>query len=221
MKIPALSKTYEGRTVLETPELELLPGKIYALIGPNGSGKSTFARITAGVLAPDGKKRITPPVKIIRYMPQKSYPFRMSIEKNILLSGGDPAKAEELMKALDLLSLKKQKVATLSGGEAAKIAFVRVLMRPCDLLILDEPTAAMDMESAMTAERLLKEYHADTQSTVMMVTHDLHQARRLADEVLFFYQGKLCEQGPAERVLYEPENDITRRFLEYYGSSKE
>lgn len=217
MIIPAFRKTYAGRTVLDSPELNLFPGKICAVIGPNGSGKSTFARIVSGVLKPDGTPFKPPKGTVIRYMPQKSYSFRMSIEKNILLSGGDPVRAEKLMDALNLTSLKQQKITSLSGGESAKTAFVRVLMKPCDLLILDEPTAAMDMESAITAESLLNEYRSEVNCSVLLVTHDLFQARRMADEVLFFWQGKLCEMGKASDVLYHPENEITKHFLDYYG----
>ncbi|MBR2577542.1 MAG: hypothetical protein IKE38_01300, partial [Erysipelotrichaceae bacterium] len=94
-----------------------------------------------------------------------------------------------------------------------------VLMRPCDLLILDEPTAAMDMESAMAAEKMVRDYRDRSGCTVLLVTHDLQQARRLADEVLFFYEGDLYEQGTAAKVLYEPEKEITQRFLKFYGTS--
>ncbi len=219
MKIPPLAKTYGRRTVLETDGMELLPGRIYALIGPNGSGKSTFARIVAGVLPPDGKRSFAVPDTVVRYMPQKSYPFRMSVEKNILMAGGSVERAAELMEMMNLSSLKNQKISSLSGGETARMAFARVLMKPCDLLILDEPTAAMDMESAIAAETLLKEYRESVGCAVLLITHDIPQARRLADEVLFFYQGHLYEQGKASVILHAPEKDVTRRFLEYYGST--
>lgn len=217
MKIPALKKSYGKRTVLNSPELCLEPGKIYAAIGPNGSGKTTFARIVAGVLGADGQAFVPEEGTVIRYMPQKSYPFRMSVQQNILLTKGDPEKAKELMKALNLENVQRQKISSLSGGETAKMAFLRVLMQPCDLLILDEPTAAMDMESAITAEKLLADYCTSCGCAVLLITHDLFQARRMADEVLFFHQGELAEQGKAADVLYHPANEMTRRFLDYYG----
>ena len=220
MKIPAMTKTYGKRIVADTPELVLESGRITAVIGPNGSGKSTFSRMAAGVLAPDDRHTAFEKDRTVRYMPQKSYPFRMSVRQNIMLSGGEPARAEKMMEALGLDGLLHQRIRSLSGGETAKIAFIRVLMKPCDLLILDEPTAAMDMESAITSERLLKDYLEETGCSVLLVTHDLQQARRLADDALFFYQGKLCERGSAAKVLFEPDDEVTRRFLNYYGSSK-
>ena len=169
MRIAAFSKTYGDRTVLRTPELELIKGKIYAVIGPNGSGKSTFAKIIADVLTSDQKIPLITDEEVVRYMPQKSYPFRMSVEKNILLSGGDPEEAKHMMEILNLSALSRQKISSLSGGETAKMALVRVLMRPCDLLILDEPTAAMDMESAMAAEKMVRDYRDRSGCTVLFI----------------------------------------------------
>ena len=121
------------------------------------------------------------------------------------------------MAALGLTHLANQRAGGLSGGEAARMALGRVLMRPCQLLILDEPTASMDMESAILAERLVLNYRDGTGCAVLLITHDLQQARRLADEALFFHAGRLWEAGPARKVLFSPELPETRRFLEFYG----
>ncbi len=219
MKLAACSKTYGKRAVLRCPALELVPGRICAVVGPNGSGKSTYAKLAAGVLAPDGGGRITDGSCAVRYMPQKSFPFRMSVEKNLQLAGGNEQKAAELMEALHLTPLRRQRAGSLSGGETAKMSLSRVLMQPCELLILDEPTAAMDMESAIAAERLIERYRDGCGCAVLLVTHDLHQARRMADEALFFYQGELYESGRAETVLFHPEQEKARRFLDFYGGA--
>lgn len=217
MKINPCTKTYGGRTVLRFPGLELTPGKIYAVVGANGSGKSTFARLTAGAIPPDGGGRVLKGPATLGYMPQKSYPFRLTVRRNILLAGGTAQRAEALMEALGLTPLADQRAGGLSGGETARMALARVLMRPCDLLILDEPTASMDMESAILAEGLVSARREETGCAVLLITHDLQQARRLADEALFFHAGQLWEAGPAERVLFSPERLETRRFLEFYG----
>ena len=217
MKLSACTKTYGNRTVLRCPELTLEPGRICAAVGPNGSGKSTLAKLAAGVLSPDGGGRVIDGDGVIRYMPQKSFPFRMTVERNITLFGGDAKRAEELMKALSLTGVRRQRAGSLSGGENAKMSLARVLMRECGLLILDEPTAAMDMESAIAAEKLIDEYRKECGCAVLLVTHDLSQARRMADEALFFFQGELWERGAAGTVLFRPEKEETRRFLEFYG----
>ena len=202
MKTTAFTKTYGDRVVLSLPELELPQGTITAVIGPNGSGKSTFARILAG---------------IVGYLPQKSYPFRMSTEKNVLQNGDDPARAAELMKRLGIDALAKQSAKKLSGGETARMALCRILMRPYELLILDEPTSAMDMESTLASEMLIRETCAGQGCALVLITHSISQARRIADRVIVLHRGELVEQGESGPLLDAPRQEQTRRFLEFYG----
>ena len=210
------TKSYDHRTVLNMPSVELEDGKITAVIGANGSGKSTLARVLAGIEQADGEKtaRVCPSVG---YMPQKSYAFRMSTEKNILLNGQDRQRAAALMDALHIKELGKQRAKKLSGGETAKMALARLLMRPYSLVILDEATAAMDMESTLAAEALLRQYCRETGCALLLITHSISQARRIADNILFLHQGELVEQGAADKLLSSPADPRTRRFLDFYG----
>ena len=215
MKIEAFSKTYEGVTVLDFPGMELEKGKIYGVIGANGSGKSTFAKILAGILPADKRGRFLQAK--VGYMPQKNYAFRMSTKANILMNGKEENRAEELMDALQIRHLKHKRADRLSGGETARMALARLMMGSYDLVILDEPTAAMDIETTTLSEELVADYVRQTGCTLILVTHSLQQARRLADEVLFFQKGKLLEKGPKERVLYQPNEEKTKQFLDFYG----
>lgn len=215
MILPAFSKTYHGVKVLDFPGLELQPGKIYAILGANGSGKSTFAKIAAGILPADQKCRIPGSVG---YLPQKPYAFRMTLRKNILLTAGRPERADELMRTLSLTELKEKRADRLSGGETARMAMARLMMNRYDMVILDEPTAAMDMESTSAAEELILKYVRETDCVLILVTHSLQQARRVADEAIYFHKGRLLENGPAEHVLYHPALAETRKFLEFYGN---
>lgn len=216
MKIAAFSKTYEGRTVLDFPGMKLQPGKIYAIIGANGSGKSTFAKILAGILSADKKDRLFSG-GTIGYMPQKNYAFRMTTKANILLNGKNAARAEALMDAIQIRHLENKRADKLSGGETARMALARLMMRGYDLVILDEPTAAMDMETTLLSEKLIADYVRETGCALVLVTHSLQQARRIADQVLYFRKGKLWEIGSREQVLYAPVMAETREFLEFYG----
>jgi ABC-type multidrug transport system ATPase subunit len=216
MKIAAFSKTYEGRKVLDFPEMELASGKIYAVIGANGSGKSTFARILSGTLPADQKGKHTSGCSV-GYMPQKNYAYRMSTRANILLNGKDGARAEKLMDAIQLRHLENKRADKLSGGETARMALVRLMMKPYDLVLLDEPTAAMDMETTLLSEKLILEYVKETNCALVLVTHSLQQARRIADEVWYFHKGILLETGSRDQVLSNPKHAQTKQFLEFYG----
>lgn len=214
MKLPPFSKTYDGRTVLDFPGLELEPGKIYGVIGANGSGKSTFAKILSGVLPADRKG--SPTDVSVGYMPQKNYAFRMSTRSNILLGNPDEKKCETLMDALQLKHLAQKRADRLSGGETARMALARLMMKKFDLVILDEPTAAMDMETTLISEACIRQYVQETGCTLILVTHSLQQARRLADGILFFRSGKLAESG-TKQILDSPAQEATKEFLNFYG----
>lgn len=148
MRVNGFTKTYDGRKVLDFPGMELESGKIYAVIGANGSGKSTLAKCLAGIIHADKKGTFFDKEYSVGYMPQKSYPFAMSVEKNIALGGTDIVRRDQLMDKLQITHLAKKKANRLSGGETARMALARVFMKSFDVLILDEPTAAMEIGRA-------------------------------------------------------------------------
>ena len=213
-----IRKTYGKRTVLDVPSLTLRPGRICAVIGANGSGKSTLVRILAGVLRSDSGARALPELLSVGYMPQKSYPFRMSVLKNVMLTGHDREKALALLEELGIRDLAAQRASRLSGGETARMALARLLMTKHDVLLLDEPTASMDMESTILTEKRLVRECRENDCAVLLVTHSLQQARRIADDAIFLSKGRLIEQGAAERVLYMPNRPETRQFLNFFGA---
>lgn len=217
MKTNAVSKSYEDKLVLDVPPLELLAGQIYAMVGANGSGKSTFSRILAGTENADGRSEPWQSKPVIGYMPQKTYAFRMSTIANMRVCGGAPEEINKYLEAMNMTGIAETRARKLSGGESAKMALGRVLTKQFELLLLDEPTAAMDMESTLTAERLIQEYCQKHNAAALIATHSLEQARRIADTILYLQEGKILEQGPAEQVLNHPQRAETRRFLEFYG----
>ena len=150
-------------------------------------------------------------------MPQKNYAFRMSTRSNILLNGRDELRAEKLMEAIQLTALAGKRADRLSGGETARMALVRLMMKRYDLVILDEPTAAMDMETTLLSEQLITAYVKETGCTLILVTHSLQQARRIAHEAWYFHKGVLLEAGPTEQIVFSPAATETRQFLDFYG----
>lgn len=215
MNLQPFSKTYDGRRVLDFPGLTLESGKLYAVIGANGSGKSTFVRILAGVLP--GDRRGGRPDASVGYMPQKNFAFRLSARANLLLNGKDAQRADRLLEAFQLSALANKRADRLSGGETARMALARLMMGRYDLVLLDEPTAPMDMETTAIAEQQIAAYVRETGCTLLLVTHSLQQARRLADGVLYFHKGELLEFGPAEQVLNHPKQAETAQFLHFFG----
>ena len=122
-----------------------------------------------------------------------------------------------LMDALALSPLADRQAQKLSGGETARMALARLLMRPYELLILDEPTAAMDMEFTAKSEALIYDYCRETGCAVLIVTHSVPQARRLSDSLLFFRGGELWEHGRTNKLLSAPETPELLQFLDFCG----
>ena len=215
MKTLECTKSYRGGFRLELPALTLEPGELTAVIGANGSGKTTMARLLAGTEKSDQGARPLSSVSV-GYLPQKPYLFRMSTGKNIRLGGDDAERFADLTQQLALRNLLHQRARSLSGGETAKTALARLLMRRWQLLILDEPCTAMDEESTLAAEALLRRRCREEGSAVLLITHSLSQARRCADRVIFLKNGNVLEQGSAENLLSAPETPELRRFLSFY-----
>lgn len=221
MKINALQKTYEGRCVLDFSGLELERGKVYAIIGANGSGKSTLGRILAGLETADGKTAPLDAKVNVGYMLQKNYAFQLTVLENVMLNGKKDGqkkqKAAGLLEAVGLKHLAAEKAQRLSGGETARMAVARILMGEYDLLILDEPTAAMDVAATLKIEQLIVDYCRQKNCIVIVITHALKQAMRIADIALYMQEGKLVEYGTATEVLTTPQTQETKRFIDFYS----
>lgn len=217
MVIRGLAKTYGSKRVLDIPEFDFAPNTRYAVIGANGSGKSTLARLLAGVISPDPGGRVSGGGGV-GYMPQKSLGFHLSVRRNLRLGVKDARageRAARLAAELGLDELAGRDGGSLSGGETAKLALARVLAGNWDTLILDEPTAAMDVPAAMLAEECILRYQRESGCTLILITHAFGQAERVGERALFLHEGQLWEHGPAEQVLRHPARRETQQFLRF------
>lgn len=217
MEIRSLSKTYGGKRVLDIPAIAFEPNTRYAIIGANGSGKSTLARLLAGMIPADPGAAISGGGSV-GYMPQKSLGFRLSVRRNLRLGVRDAQageRCERLAAELGLDALAKRDGGSLSGGETAKLALARVLAGRWDTLILDEPTAAMDVPAALRAEECILRCQRETGCTLILVTHAFGQAERIGQQALFLHEGQLWEHGPAEQLLHHPLRPETQQFLHF------
>jgi len=220
-----LQKSYDGRKVLDIEKGIIKSGSRTAIIGPNGAGKSTLLKILAGLesadsgsLSYDGSAEF--PQMDATMVFQKPYLISTTVEKNIAypmkLRGFSDDEIEkrvtELTEELGLTSFRKQKAWKLSGGETQKVALARALSFKPKLLLLDEPTANVDPYTTAEIEKML--IKASEYTTIVLITHNLAQAKRVCDEAMMMHEGKMIEFGRCEGVLLRPSSIETRRFVE-------
>ena len=220
IKISQITKSYNGRCVLDIPEFVFEQGGKYALIGANGSGKSTLLKILAATLQPDSGSIEYQPQQLkeqMGYMPQKPYIYDFSVLKNILIafnhSEPNQEKAISALQRVGMEDFASARGSRLSGGESQRVAFARMLVEPHPLLLLDEPTSAMDLNASDQVEQELMAYCAAHQTTLIFATHSLAQAQRVADILLLMDHGHLAETGTAQELIHRPQTQEARDFL--------
>lgn len=221
-----LKKSYDGKTVLDIEQGMIRKGRRTAVIGPNGAGKSTFIKIIAGIEKADQGhiwygNEMQFPKKDVTLVFQKPYLLSTTVEKNIAypmkLRGWDANAIEqritELTEALNLTQFRKTKAWKLSGGETQKVALARALVFKPKLLLLDEPTANIDPVTTGEIEQLLMRIGETQETSIVLITHNLAQAKRTCDDVIMFHGGNLIESGLCEDILKKPKKEETARFI--------
>jgi tungstate transport system ATP-binding protein len=230
-----LRKEYGGRCVLEIEQLGLPAGKITGIMGPSGAGKSTLLRLLNLLEEPSGGEinLFAAPVPknkdlllgLRRRMVmvfQKPVLLDTSVFENVAFGlkarGIDReeinGRVGKVLSRVGLAALARQRARTLSGGEAQRVALARAVVLQPEILFLDEPTANLDPANVELLEEIVMELNATQGTTVAVVTHNLFQARRLAEEVLFLCQGELVEAGPTRQIFNSPRDQRTAAFIE-------
>jgi len=212
-----LEKRYPGFE-LRLESFEARAGEVLAVVGPSGAGKSTLLRMLAGLEAPDAGRveRRAPAV----YLDQQPYVLERNVIENaafgLRLKGVPRATAEARagvwLERVGLGELGRRPARVLSGGERVRLALARALAVEPGILLLDEPTANLDPANVARIEALIGEERARGRA-VVLVTHNLFQARRLADRALFLLEGQVVEEGPAPAFFESPKDPRTRAFL--------
>lgn len=219
-------KKYNDTVVLNIDNLNLEDGKIYAVIGLNGSGKTTLMEsiagitdLTAGAIKYDSLS-IDEMKGNISIMLQNNYLFTGSVLNNIICGlkfrkykeNEIKERLDKYLSIFDIVELLNKNSKKLSGGEKEKVCLLRTAILESSLTIFDEPTASMDIESTFKAEKLIKNM-AKGKSTVVVITHDIYQAKRIADEVIFMDKGKIIEMGTKEEILNNPKHNLVKAIL--------
>ncbi len=223
-------KYYDGRLIVDVEKLSITHNKIYAVLGMNGSGKSTFINCLAGILDFDKSKinydgkDTKLAKKDIALMLQNFYIFNDTVFNNIALSlkflnlkqDKIEERIESYMEYFDIKRYLNKNATKLSGGEKAKVALLRTMVSEKDTIFLDEPTSNMDMESVISAERLIV-YSKSIGKTIILVTHNFLEAERIADFIIFMEKGKIIEMGKKEEVFNFPKNELVKKILRKEG----
>lgn len=223
-------QTVHGKMPMEIA-LSLPEGQILAITGPSGAGKTTLLRQIAGLLTPENgkiafgdeiwfdaseQKAVSPQLRNIGFVFQDYALFpHLSVEENLLFGlkkGENNSIVAELLRATELSNLAARKPHQLSGGQQQRVALARALVRKPALMLLDEPFAALDYDMRYHLQDMLLKFHRQHQLTMIIVTHDIGEIFRLADQVAIIENGKITRKGtPTE--IYAKDQVATGDFV--------
>ncbi len=231
-KIEALRKDYHNRSVLNIDALEIHQGEVLALVGPSGSGKSTFLRLlnfleqpSGGIIEFEGFSfgpGSEAPLELRRRVTtvfQKPMLLDRSVWENVVFGlrlrrrKNHIEYANTVLEAVGLTNLSNQRARTLSGGEAQRVALARAMVINPDVLLLDEPTANLDPYNVSLIENIVTSLNQQHKTTLVLVTHNVFQAQRLAHRVAFLLDGKVIEVGNSHKIFNQPDDSRTKAFI--------
>ncbi len=236
VQVVDLHKSYGNNEVLKGISLNVLPNEVVCMIGPSGSGKSTFLRClnrleetNSGHVYIDGYDIADKHTNIDLVRQNIGMVFQhfnlfpnMTVKQNITLAPTQLKKMtkeeadEAALKYLDVVGLKDKAdvyPTTLSGGEKQRVAIARALAMKPDVMLFDEPTSALDPEMVGDVLEVMQ-ILAKQGMTMIVVTHEMGFAKRVADRVVFFHDGVIREQGTPEEIFDHPQHPDTKSFLD-------
>jgi tungstate transport system ATP-binding protein len=220
-----LSVAFGTTTVLHALDLTLVPLTRTVILGPNGAGKSVLLRALHGLVPLSGgsirwngaSERPTAQAMVFQRPVMLRRTALANLTYALAINGIAKSQRETLaMQALErvgLAALAKRPARVLSGGEQQRLALARAWSLRPKILFLDEPTASLDPGAAREVERVIGEIHA-TGTKIVMTTHNLGQARRIADEIVFLGSGRIVEQSAAAEFFNQPKSHYAAAYLE-------
>lgn len=226
IEVAQLSFTPNGRKVLDRVDLLLDGDGISVLLGPNGAGKSVLMRMLAGLETGDHGGAVTwagaaAPQQAIAMVFQQPMLLRSSVTANVALGlkplGLNAAqrrlRVQEMLQRVGLAHRAGDSARLLSGGERQRLALARAWAIRPRLLLLDEPTAALDPTATDAVEQLVREIRTEG-TRILMTTHNLGQAMRMADDIVFIHAGRVREHTPAAHFFNRPRSEEARLFIQ-------
>ena len=231
VEVRGLRKAFASKRVLESIDLAVSPEELFALVGPSGSGKTTLLRLLAGLDSPDagvirvaGSDPASDGARLgreIGLVMQRPAVFRRTVFENVAygleLRGGQEDEIETevtaALQAVGLADAKDARAVTLSAGEAQRLCFARAAVLRPKLLLLDEFTANLDPANVALLEGAVRSFHEDTRATVVIVTHNLFQAKRVARRAGLLLGGTIVETADVDTFFANPSDPRTRAFV--------
>jgi tungstate transport system ATP-binding protein len=227
-----VTKEYNGRCVLQVERLDIQQGEIFALVGPSGAGKSTLLRLLNFLETPSsGNIRFldaefsrdrTMPLRLRRRVTtvfQRPILLNRNVWANVnyglQLRGQRNAagRVEMALEQVGLTALTRQRARTLSGGEAQRVALARAMVLQPDALLLDEPTANLDPYNVGLIEDIVRALNREQGTTLVLVTHNVFQAKRLAHRVALLLEGRIVETADVDAFFQSPGDLRTATFV--------
>jgi len=226
LRLEGVSYEAGGKRLIDSVTCDFQAGTRSVILGPNGAGKSLLLRLCHGLIRPSAGEiswALPQSVEVSHHQAmvfQRPVLLRRSAAANVaypLRLRGVPVRertqrVEEALARAGLSALAKQAARSLSGGEQQRLAIARAWVMAPEVLFLDEPTANLDPAAARAIEALIDGVHASG-AKIVMTTHDLGQARRLADEILFLHRGHLLERAGAAAFFSNPHTAEASAFL--------
>lgn len=225
LRLDRLTYIADDATLLDDVTLTVAPGSRVIIVGPNGAGKSLLLRLCHGLLVPtsgnviwsDGSLRPLGQAMVF----QRPVMLRRSVRANLdyVLNVAGMARKQrsvaidKAMTRFGLADLRQRSARLLSGGEQQRLALARAWLLHPEILFLDEPTSALDPGATKMIEEIICGFNQEGM-TIVMATHNLGQARRLAEKIAFFHRGRLLEYVSASSFFNSPSTPEARAFIE-------
>ena len=234
LRLSKITKQYDGKHAVDSIDLELDKGKTYALIGPSGCGKSTLLRMLIGLIAPDSgtvffDDRALNEVKIQDVRAEFGYVIQtgglfphLTAKQNAALPAvyrkWPQANIEQRIRELQKLTqlpddALERYPAQLSGGQRQRVSLIRALLLDPHVLLMDEPLGSLDPMIRSQLQVQLRDIFQSLGKTVVLVTHDLHEAAWFADQIVLMRAGRVVQSGTIEQLINEPAIPFVSEFI--------
>ena len=231
LRVNDLHMVWDGKTTLDHVSFDVMDGEFLSVLGPSGCGKTTILRILIGLLSPTGGQifkdgqdiTYLPPAKRNMGIVFQNYALfenmtvlgnvEYALKINKATKAGARERAIAMIERMGLAEHMYKKPAALSGGQQQRVAIARTLVLSPDIILLDEPMSALDVDTRLALRKELKELQAEFGTTMIYITHDQEEAFAMSDRIMVMSEAKMVQLDTPDNIVDHPANDYVRRFV--------